>query len=601
MMRVVFAVVVVVASLLAGSAGAAVTSLDGAGTVLLSGAKVLPVVLAKGPPRGGTTPSGAEAALAVDVQTVAVSGRVAQSRTFTFPRSVTNVAVHWRGAASARLRVALSRDGRRFGNRRRVLLDEAGEGARSGEIYGAVMAARGARVIRIWSDRPLRRVTVVAFIDRGPPLRQRRTTATATTSSGVAQPTVISRLGWGADESLRFDSTGREIWPPAFYAVQKVIVHHTATQNGDPDPAATIRSIYQYHTVTMGWGDIGYNFVIDESGRVYEGRHSRTYAAGESPTGEDLSGNGVTAAHTQGYNSGTVGIALLGTLTNQDATPAARSALEHLIAWIDDAHGIDPQGTALYTNPVNATQATFPNIAGHRDLAATECPGGVFYTTLPTIRSDVASLIAAAHPDFSLAAAPASQSVVQGGTAGYSVTVTRTGNFTDPVTLSVGGLPAGATAAFAPNPADSSTLTVTTSAATAAGTYPLTITGTAGAVTHSMSATLVVTAPPPPSSPDFSLSASPSTQSILRGAATLYTVAVTSSNGFTDPVTLSVAGLPAGATASFSLNPAPTPSTPTLSVHTTGTTKTGTFTLSITGTAGTLTHTTTVTLQIRRK
>jgi hypothetical protein len=106
-------------------------------------------------------------------------------------------------------------------------------------------------------------------------------------------------------------------------------------------------------------------------------------------------------------------------------------------------------------------------------------------------------------------------------------------------------------------------------------------------------------APPPPSSPDFSLSASPSTQSVIRGAATSYTVAVTPMNGFTDPVTLSVAGLPTGATASFSSNP--TPTTSTLTIYTTATTKTGTFALSITGTAGTLTHTTTVTLQIRRK
>jgi hypothetical protein len=108
--------------------------------------------------------------------------------------------------------------------------------------------------------------------------------------------------------------------------VQKVIVHHTATQNGDPNPTATIRSILYYHAVTQGWGDIGYNFLIDEAGNVFEGRYSRQYSSGESPTGQDLNGNGVTAAHAQGYNSGTVGIALLGTLTNQDATPAARSA-----------------------------------------------------------------------------------------------------------------------------------------------------------------------------------------------------------------------------------------------------------------------------------
>jgi hypothetical protein len=417
--------------------------------------------------------------------------------------------------------------------------------------------------------------------------------------SGVAQPSVILRSGWAADESLRFDASGKEVWPPAFYPIQKVIVHHTATQNNDPDPAATIRSIYQYHAVTQGWGDIGYNFVIDESGRIYEGRYSRPYAPGESPTGEDSNGNGVTAAHTQGYNSGTVGIALLGTLTNQDATPAARNALERLIAWIDDSHGIDPQRSALYTNPVSGTQATFPNIAGHRDLAATECPGGAFYATLPTIRSDVAALIAAAQPGFSVAAAPSSQNVLQGGSADYSVTVSRTGGFSDPVTLSVAGVPAGATATFAPNPADSSTLTLATSSTTPAGTYPLTITGAAGATTHPTSVTLVVNQPPPPPSPDFSIGAAPASQSIPRGGTASYAVSIAPSGGFTDAVTLSVSGLPIGAIASFSPNP--TSTTSTLSVRTTTTTKPGTFTLTIFGTAAALTRTTAVTLQVRRK
>jgi hypothetical protein len=92
-----------------------------------------------------------------------------------------------------------------------------------------------------------------------------------------------------------------------------------------------------------------------------------------------------------------VGIALLGTFSNRDATPAARDALERLLAWEADEHGIDPQGSALYTNPVSGTQATFPNVAGHRDVAATECPGATFYATLPTIRTDVAARIAAAH------------------------------------------------------------------------------------------------------------------------------------------------------------------------------------------------------------
>jgi hypothetical protein len=230
--------------------------------------------------------------------------------------------------------------------------------------------------------------------DRGAPAWRGPVSSAAAT----ALPTVTPRSGWAADESLRYDATGKEVWPPAFYPVQKLIVHHTATQSNDPDPAATMRSIYYYHAVTQAWGDIGYNFVIDEAGRIYEGRYSRVYAPGESPTGQDLSGNGVTAAHASGYNSGTVGVALLGTLTNQDATPAARQALEKLLAWEASTRGIDPQGSSLYTNPVNGTQATFPNIAGHRDVNATECPGGAFYATLPALRSNVAAMIGGSSP-----------------------------------------------------------------------------------------------------------------------------------------------------------------------------------------------------------
>jgi len=289
------------------------------------------------------------------------------------------------------------------------------------------MVAPPAMFVRVRSDVVLPRVKVLALSDRrelsGTDARRAKAATAApttvapaldATTSAVAQPVVIPRSGWGADESLRFDSSGNQIWPPAFYPVQKLIVHHTATQNNDPDPAATIRSIYYYHAVTQGWGDIGYNFLIDEAGNIYEGRYSRTYAPGESPTGQDLNGDGVTGAHAQGYNSGTVGIALLGTLSNQDATPAARDALERLLAWEADEHGIDPQGSALYTNPVSGTQATFPNIAGHRDVGATECPGGTFYATLPTIRSDVAARIAAAHGTATKAYQPSGYTILSG-------------------------------------------------------------------------------------------------------------------------------------------------------------------------------------------
>jgi hypothetical protein len=539
---------------------------------------------------------GAQPTSAARARTIAyqASAAVASVRTFPLPRPATNVAVHWLGQRTAHVRIAFSRDGVRFGKRRLVLLDELGEGRRTAETYGAVMSARGARAVRVWSDRPLRRLTILALTDRGPPARPPlRKLAT------TAQPAVISRAGWGADESLRFDASGREIWPPAFYPVQKVIVHHTATQNSDPDPAARIRSIYYYHAVTQGWGDIGYNFLIDEAGNVYEGRYSRQYAPGESPTGQDLNGNGVTAAHAQGYNSGTVGIALLGTLTNQDATAAARSALERLIAWIDSSHGIDPQGSALYTNPVSGLQATFPNIAGHRDVAATECPGGSFYATLPTIRSDVANQIGASAPDFSVSASPSSASTTQGGTVSYSVAVGSANGFTGSVGLAITGLPVGATASFVPatvTAPGSSQLTVATDASIAPGTYPLTVTGTSSSTSHTAAITLVVNAPP---TPDFTLTAIPPSRTVVRGASSSYTISITPSGGFNAPATLSASGLPTGTSGSFAPNPAGDSSV--LTVSTTSNAKLGSYTLTITATSGSLVHSTTVALQVKKK
>src|SRR4051812_47213453 len=415
---------------------------------------------------------------------------VAHARTFASPHAVTHLAVHWRGREGARVSVAMSRDGLHFGKRRTVVLDDD-TAPKGPETYGTVMLAYGVRAVRVYTDRPLPRLTVLWLTDRGRPAR-----ATAHAAAAVAQPKVTPRVDWGADESLRYDSTGKETWPPAFYPVRKMIVHHTDTQNNDPNPSATVRSIYYYHAITQGWGDIGYNFLIDEQGRIYEGRHTLDYASGSSPTEENAQGYGVTAAHAQGFNSGTVGIALLGTLTNQDATPAARNALEQLLAWEAGHHGIDPQGASLYTNPVSGTQKTFPNIAGHRDVNATECPGGIFYATLPAIRSDVAAMLAGspAPADFSLTASPTSRTVVRGQATSYSVTIARSGGAAGAGSLGAGGLPPGAPASFSPQPpaGSSSTMSVPTSRTATQGSYTLRITGTSGSLAHTATVTLQV-------------------------------------------------------------------------------------------------------------
>ena len=308
-------------------------------------------------------------------------------------RPAANVVAYWRGHPHAHVTLALSDDGVHFGAPVTAGRDEIGQQRGNGTTYGALHVAAGTVAVRVSTDQPLARLSVLALGDGVAATRTRSERTLAGAEASSAQPAVVSREGWGADPTLM-------TWSPEFYATEKLVVHHTDTSDDYTDQAgahAQIRSIYYYHSVTQGWGDIGYNFLIDKFGTIYEGRYSRDYA-GASPTGDDASGRGVTGAHTKGWNSGTVGIALLGTLTTHDATPAARDALERLLAWEASRNGIDPQATEPFTNPVSGATITTPNIAGHRDYVATACPGDTFYPTLPTIRADTAALVAGGTP-----------------------------------------------------------------------------------------------------------------------------------------------------------------------------------------------------------
>lgn len=338
-----------------------------------------------------------------------VTTSVDRSSLVQLPFAATHVAVHWRGSPDANVAVAFSADGTTFGSPEAVEHDEAGKHSATrhgiGDTFGGVMWTSGARFVNVTSDQPITRLSVVAINSRAPG-KTAEGTGVYVAAAAVDQPAIVSRSGWSADESLRYDDSGNELWPPDFHPIQKLTVHHTAGKNSDPDPAATVRAILYYQAVTRGWGDIGYNFLIDEAGQIYEGRYSRAHASGETPTGEDLNGNGVTGAHVGGYNAGTVGVALLGTLTEQGATPAARAALEQLLAWKAERHAIDPLGSGMYINPVSGAQKQSANISGHRDWAATECPGGEFYASLPALRNAVATRISGTPPAQTVPGAP---------------------------------------------------------------------------------------------------------------------------------------------------------------------------------------------------
>lgn len=211
---------------------------------------------------------------------------------------------------------------------------------------------------------------------------------------------VISRSGWGADESLRYlgtdkptgeliamdggaekettadralsrtvstDKSGKTLsWPLEYpEKVSKIIVHHTATTRNLDDPAQAIRNIYYYHAITRGWGDIGYNYILDQKGNIYEGRYG---------------GDGVVGGHAYKYNVGSIGIAVLGNFEENQVPQPVIDSLANLIKIKSTKYGIDPEGSSTFGGKI------LPNVIGHRDVGATACPGKNMYSLLPAIR-----------------------------------------------------------------------------------------------------------------------------------------------------------------------------------------------------------------------
>jgi hypothetical protein len=205
----------------------------------------------------------------------------------------------------------------------------------------------------------------------------------AVAATSLAAPDVISRAEWGADESIRINE--RQYAP-----IRKLIVHHTASDNRPANPAAVVRETYRYHVQGRGFSDVGYNFLIDHRGRVYEGRFARRYAAGETITGEDVDGRGVVGAHAMTMNHGSCGVCLIGDFELAAPSDAAIVSLTGLLAWKAGRHRIDALADDVYEN-LYRSFFRFANISGHRDVGATACPGGRLESRLPAVRRAVAA------------------------------------------------------------------------------------------------------------------------------------------------------------------------------------------------------------------
>ena len=211
------------------------------------------------------------------------------------------------------------------------------------------------------------------------------------------------------------------------------------------------------------------------------------------------------------------------------------------------------------------------------------------------------TLAGSSTPSFTLSDSPSSLTITQGGAAGTStITVTDVGGFSGSVTLAASGLPSGVTASFSPNPTTStSTLSLTASSTATTGTATVTITGTSGSLVATTTLALTVNAA---ASPNFTISASPTSLSIVQGKNGTSTITITSQNSFSSATTLSATGLPSGVTAAFSTNPVTPPAngsaTSTLTLTASATATTGSSTVTVTGVSGSLSHSTTIALTV---
>src|SRR4051794_11682805 len=204
-----------------------------------------------------------------------------------------------------------------------------------------------------------------------------------------SQPTIYTRAQWGADESLRKRACPKG--PDYSSTIKMGFVHHTDGPNGYTagQVPSIIRSIYAYHVESNGWCDVGYNFLVDRFGRIWEGRYGGITKA-------------VIGAHTGGFNTNSFGVSMIGTYTSVSPSAALLSGVEHVFAWKLGMYYRNPTAKATLvaasfagSRYAKGTTVTFNTISGHRDADTTTCPGSAGYAKLPAIRTAVKSLIGA--------------------------------------------------------------------------------------------------------------------------------------------------------------------------------------------------------------
>ncbi|MGO3023715.1 MAG: N-acetylmuramoyl-L-alanine amidase [Brevibacterium sp.] len=194
---------------------------------------------------------------------------------------------------------------------------------------------------------------------------------------------IVTRKQWGADEKLVRCATDKTS------SAKGVFIHHTAGSNSysKAQAPAIIRGYLAFHTQNRGWCDLGYNFLVDKYGTMYEGRAGSLDKA-------------VTGAHASGFNSWTIGISVLGTYSSAAPSSAAQTSVKRLVAWKAGQYGFNPTGKMTLTSGGGGTskyalgkKVSLNVVAGHRDTSYTECPGLAFYNKLGSIRTGAKALV----------------------------------------------------------------------------------------------------------------------------------------------------------------------------------------------------------------
>ncbi|MFC0114368.1 N-acetylmuramoyl-L-alanine amidase [Kibdelosporangium aridum] len=221
----------------------------------------------------------------------------------------------------------------------------------------------------------------VALVDPGPEDGMRREMPVHT-----KEPVVISRAGWGADESVREACFARQgIGVEYATTIKAATIHHTAGTNDytPGDSARIARGVYLFHAIDRDWCDIGYNFLVDKYGQVFEGRIGGL----EYP---------VIGAHAGGFNRFTFGVSMMGTYSTVAPSDAQLNAVAAVVAWklagnyrlFNGSTTLISAGGGTSKYPAG-TAVTLPTIFAHRDVGNTDCPGTVAYNAMPTLRQKV--------------------------------------------------------------------------------------------------------------------------------------------------------------------------------------------------------------------